>query len=130
MSLSILFHLLMSETCWAHNKWNKIESDIKLVFHSSTIAMMHGPINIRPPWYVCRKTNFLWRLYRTSPLLYCTIHVANPCTLLEAIPSSSSSYYVPPRSTIWQLFVCSGHLVERETQLSTGLRHNWSGGSL
>jgi len=37
----------MSETCWALNKWNKITSDIKLVFHSSTIAMMHGPINIR-----------------------------------------------------------------------------------
>ena len=28
--------ILMSETCWAHNKWNKIASDIKLVFHSST----------------------------------------------------------------------------------------------
>ena len=28
--------ILMSETCWAHNKWNKITSDIKLVFHSST----------------------------------------------------------------------------------------------
>ena len=39
--------ILMSETCWAHNKWNKIASDIKLVFHSSNIAMMHGPINIR-----------------------------------------------------------------------------------
>ena len=26
--------ILMSETCWAHNKWNKIASDIKLVFHS------------------------------------------------------------------------------------------------
>ena len=26
---------------------NKITSDIKFVFHSSTIAMMHGPINIR-----------------------------------------------------------------------------------
>ena len=39
--------ILMSETCWAHNKWNKIGSDIKLVFHSSTIAMMHGPINTR-----------------------------------------------------------------------------------
>jgi hypothetical protein len=38
--------ILMSKTCWAH-KWNKIASDIKLVFHSSTIAMMHGPINIR-----------------------------------------------------------------------------------
>ena len=39
--------ILMSETCWAHNKWNKIASDIKLVFHSSTIATMHGPINIK-----------------------------------------------------------------------------------
>ena len=29
--------ILMSETCWAHNKWNKIASDIKLVFHSSTL---------------------------------------------------------------------------------------------
>ena len=38
--------ILMSETCWAHKKWNKIASDIKLVFHSSTITMMHGPINI------------------------------------------------------------------------------------
>ena len=39
--------ILMSETIWAHNKWNNVASDIKLVFHSSTIAMMHGPINIR-----------------------------------------------------------------------------------
>jgi hypothetical protein len=29
--------ILMSETCWAHNKWNKIASDIKLVFRSSNI---------------------------------------------------------------------------------------------
>jgi len=39
-------YILMSETCWAHKKWNKISSDMKLVFHSSTITMMHGPINI------------------------------------------------------------------------------------
>ena len=32
---------------WAHKKWNKTASDIKLVFYSSTITMMHGPINIR-----------------------------------------------------------------------------------
>ena len=38
--------ILMFETCWAHSKWNKKASDIKLVFHS-TLAMMHGPINIR-----------------------------------------------------------------------------------
>ena len=30
--------ILVSETCWAHNKWNKIASDIKLVFHLSTIC--------------------------------------------------------------------------------------------
>ena len=55
MSLAILFHflctqhvsdILISETCWVHKKWNKIVSDIKLVFYSSTITMMHGPINI------------------------------------------------------------------------------------
>ena len=39
--------ILMSETCWTHNKWNKIASDIKLLFNSPIIAMMHGPINIR-----------------------------------------------------------------------------------
>ena len=42
-----MMDILMSETCWAHKKWNKIASDIKLVFYSSTITMMHGPINIR-----------------------------------------------------------------------------------
>ena len=43
----LMMDILMSEACWAHKKWNKIASGIKLVFHSSTITMMHGPINIR-----------------------------------------------------------------------------------
>jgi len=43
----LMMDILMSETCWVHNKWNKIASDIKLVFFSSTITMMHGPVNIR-----------------------------------------------------------------------------------
>ena len=42
----LILDILMSETCWAHKKWNKIASDIKLVFHSSIITMMRGPINI------------------------------------------------------------------------------------
>jgi len=42
----LMMDMLMSETCWAHKKWNKIASDIKSVFYSSTITMMHGPINI------------------------------------------------------------------------------------
>ena len=27
----LMMDILMSETCWAHKKWNKIASDIKLV---------------------------------------------------------------------------------------------------
>ena len=30
--------ILLSETCWAHKKSNKIASDIKLVFHSSATS--------------------------------------------------------------------------------------------
>ena len=33
----LIMDILMSETCWAHKKWNKIASDIKLVFYSSTM---------------------------------------------------------------------------------------------
>ena len=60
--------ILMSETCWVHKKWNKIASDIKLVFCSSTITMMHGPRNIsfkglhplQKHWKTdCEKTNML-----------------------------------------------------------------------
>jgi len=43
----LMMDILMSETCWAHKKWNKITSYIKLVFYSSTITMMHGPKNMR-----------------------------------------------------------------------------------
>ena len=41
----LMMDILISETCWAHKKWNKVASDIKLVFYSSTITMMHGPLN-------------------------------------------------------------------------------------
>ena len=33
----LMMDILMSETCWAHETWNKVASDIKLVFYSSTI---------------------------------------------------------------------------------------------
>ena len=41
----LMMDILMSETCCAHKNWNKIASVIKLIFYSSTITMMHGPIN-------------------------------------------------------------------------------------
>jgi len=43
----LMMDILMSETWWAHKKWNNIASDIKLVYYSSNITVLHGPINIR-----------------------------------------------------------------------------------
>ena len=48
----LMMDILMSEICWAHKKRNKIASDINLVCYSSTITMMHGPINIRRKRFV------------------------------------------------------------------------------
>jgi len=35
----LMMDILMSATCWAHKKWNKIASDIKLVFYSSAYTL-------------------------------------------------------------------------------------------
>ena len=51
----LMMDILMSETCWTHKKGNKIASDIKLVFYSSTTILMHGPINTRMNIYKCTK---------------------------------------------------------------------------
>ena len=42
----LMMDILMSETCSLHKKWNKIASDIKLVFYSSAITMIYGSINV------------------------------------------------------------------------------------
>jgi len=42
----LMMAILMSETCWVNKKLNKIASDIKLVFYSSAVTVMHGPINV------------------------------------------------------------------------------------
>ena len=73
--------ILMSETCWAHNKWNKITSDIKLVFHSSTIAMMHGPINIIATHliHLMFRSNGTTRRTAASEMKTCTLHCDTVC---------------------------------------------------
>ena len=55
----LMMDILISEICWVHKKWNKIASDIKLVFYSSTITMMHGPINI---WFCETIFTRVWML--------------------------------------------------------------------
>ena len=39
----------LKHNCSVEHIRSEITSDIKLVFHSSTITTMHGPINIRYP---------------------------------------------------------------------------------
>ena len=39
----LMMDILMSDTCWTHKKWNKIASDIKLVFHSSSNKRVCSP---------------------------------------------------------------------------------------
>jgi len=56
----LMMDILLSKTCWAHRKWNKIPSD-KLVFYSSTITMMHGPININTRYSSAGSLNRLFK---------------------------------------------------------------------
>jgi len=39
--------IVMPEKCWAYKMYNKITSGIYVVFYSSFITMMQGPMNIR-----------------------------------------------------------------------------------
>ena len=45
----LMMDIFMSETCWALKKWNKIASDIKLVFYSSTFAILDSSRNTEAP---------------------------------------------------------------------------------
>jgi len=42
----LMMGIVVPETCWAYKKYNKIIIGIQLVFYSSVVTMMHGPINI------------------------------------------------------------------------------------
>ena len=53
----LMMDILMSETCWAHKKWNKIASYIKLVFYSSTTPQKSAKYHY-----------FIWTYWLTSAL--------------------------------------------------------------
>ena len=48
----LMMDILMSETCWAHKKWNKITSDIKLVIYSSTVMACCLNTYLLTPWCI------------------------------------------------------------------------------
>ena len=58
----LIMDILMSETCWAHKKWNKINKWHQLVYLYSTITILHGPINIRFYLFVAPTNNFNFTL--------------------------------------------------------------------
>jgi hypothetical protein len=47
-----MMDILMSETCWAHKNWNKITSDIKLVFHFSNIYQLANSCRLQSALYI------------------------------------------------------------------------------
>ena len=80
----LMMDILMSKICWAH-KWNKIASDIKLVFYSSTITMMYSPINIRFTCTICWSVFFHASKYHgslRSAWIWSILHSQMPCASL------------------------------------------------
>jgi len=96
--------ILISETCWAHKKWNKIASDIKLVFYSSTITMMHGPINIKNFFHVYV---LLWQCFLFGYVMPFCIPNVNICfTGIQKyrMPSNPGEYV---RHHVYAASVCN-----------------------
>jgi len=83
--------ILMSETCWAHKKWNKIGSDMKLVFYSST------HFNITIYTYISQALSYIdlsWSEFFIQLL-------SRPC-LLNILPICS--YFFSRRDSNWWRF--------------------------
>jgi len=57
----LMMVILMSATCWAHKKWNKIASDIKLVF------ILQLPFHLS----MCQNAWYMLPFKRRSPLYIC-----------------------------------------------------------
>ena len=101
----LMMDILMSDTCWAHKKWNKIASDIKLVFYSST-SLLH--VSDKTPIYrfLHKKTVFrwfmLWFVPACSDALVCVIRFTSSVLTVLRSDEWSSTFRFP-----YQTLVCS-----------------------
>ena len=59
----LMMDILMSETCWVHKKWNKIASDIKLVFYSSDTTKLTVALRCFAKYSQKWKINYLFITY-------------------------------------------------------------------
>ena len=94
----LMMDMLMSEICWVHKKWDKIASDIKLVFHSSTITAMHGPINIKF-WNVESRTS--WPETKTTQTKFATTSNKNE---QKQDAENNAELYTEWTKTTWKTF--------------------------
>jgi len=77
--------ILMSETCWAHKKWNKIASDIKLVFFSSAkrIYSLHSLFYTR--WkHICYDV-ILFKIRFTQSVMYNELYLRYLCKYISRL---------------------------------------------
>ena len=70
----LMMDILMSETGWAHNKWNKIASDIELVFYSTTKCTLYKT-PVRPTlvrgnecWTLSKEGGNMFRIFERRML--------------------------------------------------------------
>jgi len=95
----LMMDILMSETCWAHKKWNKITSDIKLVFYSSTITSLSLLSD--------KGSNNFWKWKIWGPILVwgshlavdspCQSHTYN-CCIMDVPPQKQMSLPLPTQT--------------------------------
>ena len=81
----LMMDVLMSETCWAHKKWNKIASDIRLVFYSSTgTEVLFTYFGLLVFWFYASFSS------RTPALELGTVHVQHVVNEVPQIQESLS----------------------------------------
>ena len=118
----LMMDILMSETCWAHKKWNKIATDIKLVFYSSTITMIHGPINIR----------FNYTPLTVHPVVFWQHRYAANGTEIQRNIKQTNSYWKLGVHLFWTSLSCLGeggdicHRISKTGSQKNGNEPSWN----
>ena len=85
----LMIDILISETCWAYKKWNKIASDIKLVFYSETIDRHIRFQAVQNDLNTAVQDSKFVRCWSTT----CNLSVYDSC-LVDGLQSFGPTYYL------------------------------------
>jgi len=112
----LMMDILMSEKCWAHKKWNKIASDIKLVFYSSAIRGLYSDSS-HPFWTVfnaCNHINWHSLFKQTNQYYNNRDKVIRLITVIKKYESWRQKFKENRILTVSDLTVCSRSFVLRK----------------